>query len=165
MSFYIESLHSTIDHVLISKHCVWWASDAMFRNHTSGAMCTRVKIRSQTQHFKIFRQAQFSVTMCQTYIMSGIVPLELDNQARKVRGIDLKKYIVTCQRGGVSNKPPWLQAATRHEYLDKVNLMTNYQNWKHGPTVGPVLLRQGEPGTSQYIFPKLSISAQKLWRM
>ncbi len=23
-------------------------------------------------------------------------------------------YIVTCQRGGVSDEPPWLRAATRH---------------------------------------------------
>ena len=37
-----------------------------------------------------------------------------------------------CQRGGVSNKPPGLQAV-------------------NGPYTGPVLLRQGDPGTSQYI--------------
>ncbi len=42
-------------------------------------------------------------------------------------------YIVMCQRGGVSNKPPWLQSATRHRpgiCLDKVNLLISYQNWK-----------------------------------
>ena len=27
-------------------------------------------------------------------------------------------YIVMCQRGGVSNEPPWLQAATRHGARD-----------------------------------------------
>ena len=38
------------------------------------------------------------------------------------------------------------------KYLDKVNLMINYQKFeKDGPTTGPVVLRQGEPGTSQYL--------------
>ena len=42
-------------------------------------------------------------------------------------------YIVACQRGGVSHKPPWLQAATRHGpwILDKVSLMANYQKLKN----------------------------------
>ena len=30
----------------------------------------------------------------------------------------LNIYTVTCQRGGVSNEPPWLQAATRHGASD-----------------------------------------------
>ena len=54
------------------------------------------------------------------------------------------KYIVVCQRGGVSKKPPGLQAAARHgPGILKIE--------KYGPTTGPVLLRQGEPGTSQYV--------------
>ena len=61
----------------------------------------------------------------------------------------LFKILSCAQRGRVSNKRPWLQAATRHgpgilnDKLPKIE--------KHGPTIGPVLLGQGEPGTSQYI--------------
>ncbi len=40
---------------------------------------------------------------------------------------------------------------TNAKYLDRAKLVTNYQNLKKdGPYTGPVLLRQGEPGTSQY---------------
>ncbi len=47
--------------------------------------------------------------------------------------------IVACERGGVCDEPPWLRAATRPLKMEK-----------DGPTTGPVLLKQGEPGTSQY---------------
>ncbi len=83
-------------------------------------------------------------------------------------------YIVACQRGGVSNKPPGLQTATRHgardplvrsqldktlhglthiKHLNIANLViaTYKKNKKNGPYIRDVLLRQGEPGTSQYI--------------
>ncbi len=60
---------------LISKHCVWlvsagrlagvwWASGGSLTQYfeiTRQAQCC--KIRRETQHFKIFRQTQFSVTM------------------------------------------------------------------------------------------------------
>ncbi len=36
---------------------------------------------------------------------------EVDDCIRSLLQVD---YIVTCQRSGVSNKPPVLQAATRH---------------------------------------------------
>ena len=56
----------------------------------------------------------------------------------------LTEYIVTCQRGGVSNKPPGLQAATRHgasdhlvrsqvdyvKYLDRANLVITTRKLK-----------------------------------
>ncbi len=32
---------------------------------------------------------------------------------RNVNYTLIRKYIVACQRGGVSNKPPWFRAATR----------------------------------------------------
>ena len=73
-------------------------------------------------------------------------------------------YIVVCQRGGVSNEPPRLQAATRHlardplvrSQVDKTWQLSNnylYKKFKkkNGPYIRPVLLRQGEPGTSQYV--------------
>ena len=40
-------------------------------------------------------------------------------------------YIVTCQRGWVSNKPPWLQARHGPGILQSVNLMRNYQKLKN----------------------------------
>ncbi len=55
--------------------------------------------------------------------------------------------IVACQRGGVSDESPWLRAATRHRELG-AKIRTDY---------GPVLLRQGEPGTSLYIQIILSV--------
>ncbi len=76
------------------------------------------------------------------------------------------EYIVACQRGGVSNKPPWLQAATSHGPLTggldltptgepPISRQTKASDKlqkieKYGPTTGHVLLRKGEPGTSQY---------------
>ncbi len=66
--------------------------------------------------------------------------------------IKVQKYhIVTCQQGGVSNKPPGPQAATRHGARDPLvrSLPKNLKK-KNGPYTGSVLLRQGEPGTSQY---------------
>ena len=74
--------------------------------------------------------------------------------------------IVTRQWGGVSN-PPGLQAATRHgardplvrsqvdvRYLNRANLMILPKIFKerNEPYTGPVLLRQGEPGPSQYVY-------------
>ncbi len=71
--------------------------------------------------------------------------------------------------GGVSNKPPGLQAATRHGARDPLvhsQPITGGLNLtptgepptcgvkKNGPYTGPVLLRQGEPCTSQYIHLK-----------
>ncbi len=53
---------------------IWRAPDgrlAQCFEITRQAQC--FEIRRQTQHFKIFRQTQYSVTMCQTCIMSGIV--------------------------------------------------------------------------------------------
>ncbi len=66
--------------------------------------------------------------------------------------------IVTCQRGGVSNKPPGLQAATRHRARDALvrSLPKNLKK-NNGPYTGPVLLRQGEPGTSQYVLNAVQI--------
>ena len=60
--------------------------------------------------------------------------------------IDLKcgLYIVACQRGGVSDEPPWLRAATRH------GPGTLRIKKKTRTDTGPVLLRQGDPGTAQY---------------
>ncbi len=58
---------------------------------------------------------------------------------------DGKLYIVACQRGGVSDEPPWLRAASRHK---PGILVINHQKLKkNGPTFGPVLLRLGEPGS------------------
>ena len=73
-------------------------------------------------------------------------------------------YIVACQQGGVSNKPSSLRTVTTHgprilwsvnrwtkpdaKYLDRANLVPKFE--KDGPYTGPVLLIQGEPGTSQY---------------
>ena len=63
---------------------------------------------------------------------------------------------ILSRAGGVG-----LQAATRYgardplvrSQVDKTNLITLPKNFKkkNGPYTGPVLLRQGEPGTSQYI--------------
>ncbi len=53
-----------------------------------------------------------------------------------------RKHIVACQRGGVANKPPWLQAVTSLQlsactecdtyikYLDRANLVINNQKFK-----------------------------------
>ena len=67
----------------------------------------------------------------------------------------LIQYIVTCQRDGVSKEPPWLQAATRHVASDPLVRLPsdNCQKLKKKRLyTGPVLLRQEEPGTSQYIY-------------
>ncbi len=72
--------------------------------------------------------------------------------------------IVMCQRGGVSNKPPGLQAATRHGARDPlVRSQVDYLKIKkeNGPYTGPVLLRQGEPGTSQYIALMLDVATRE----
>ncbi len=37
--------------------------------------------------------------------------------------------IVSCQRGGFSDEPPWLRAATRHVLTDHLKI------WKYGPTL------------------------------
>ena len=93
--------------------------------------------------------------------------------------------IVTCRRGGDSNKPPRdpgsdktrgqgsyglltgglnltstgepptcgvTERFTYVKYLDRANLVITTQKFKkkNGLYTGPVLLRQGEPGTSQY---------------
>ncbi len=65
-----------------------------------------------------------------------------------------RKDIVACQQSGVSDEPPWLQAAARHGSRDPLagrNLNKPLKIKKDGPTIGPVLLRQGEAGMSQYI--------------
>ena len=48
-------------------------------------------------------------------------------------------HIVTCQRGGISNKPPGLQAGRGAR--DPLKRRTDRT----------LVLRQGEPGMSQYI--------------
>ncbi len=65
-------------------------------------------------------------------------------------------HIVASQRGGVSDKPPWLRAATRHGpgMIWIRNKLHCTKKSKDGPYTGHVLLRQGEPGTSQYICSK-----------
>ncbi len=80
------------------------------------------------------------------------------------------KYIVACQRGRVSNEPP--RAATRHGARDHLvrpqvdqtytskplkisnlgnHLDTNFKRTNRTPDSPYFLLRQGEPGTSQYL--------------
>ena len=68
-------------------------------------------------------------------------------------------YIVTCRRGGVSNKPPRTPGSDKTRGQGSfgpftgglyLTLPKNYKK-KNGPYTGPVLLRQGETGTSQYI--------------
>ena len=71
-------------------------------------------------------------------------------------------HIVACQRGGVSNKPPWAPGS------DKTPGQGSFGPFKGGldlaiitqeklkkretdRTFDPFLVRQGEPGTSQYI--------------
>ena len=48
----------------------------------------------------------------------GILCIHSGNKGKYVQTVLQSLYIVTCQRGGVSNKPPGLQAATRHEARD-----------------------------------------------
>ncbi len=57
---------------------------------------------------------------------------------------------MACQRGGVSDEPPWLRTATRNGSRDPFGPLTG--GWKPLKIKkdGPFLLRQGEPGTSQY---------------
>ena len=61
----------------------------------------------------------------------------------------LSIYIVACQRGGVSNKPPGLRTATT------ILVIATYKKIKQQKrtdrTFDPFLLRQDDPGTSQYI--------------
>ncbi len=66
-----------------------------------------------------------------------------------------RQYIVACQQGGVSNKPPGLRAAIRHGARDPLGpytggLARNFKKKKSRPYIIGVLLRQGEPGTSHY---------------
>ena len=64
-------------------------------------------------------------------------------------------HIVACQRGGVFNEPlgqrqdtgPGISKLDNH--LDKKILKGTNRTFD-----SPFLLRQGEPGTSQYIFPR-----------
>ncbi len=37
-----------------------------------------------------------------------------NKKAKGTKGLNSAIYIVACQRGGVSEEPPWLRAATRH---------------------------------------------------
>ena len=70
-------------------------------------------------------------------------------------------YIVACQQGGVSDEPSWLRAATRHGPRDPSNKALKFE--KDGSTTGPVLLRQGEPGTSQYTASQYNVSCINLY--
>ncbi len=89
------------------------------------------------------------------FIISIILPKQLFISSLRLKFLEkynvgkkniLLSYIVACQRGGVFNKLPWLQAATKHGARDPL------VRYKYGPITGPVLLRQGEPGTSQYTY-------------
>ncbi len=82
----------------------------------------------------------------------SIIPIYVASKAVITRFPTYCNAIVTCQRGGVSNKPPGLQAATRHGARDPlVRQLPKNLKKKNGPYIGPVLLRQGEPGTSHFI--------------
>ncbi len=68
--------------------------------------------------------------------------------------------IVACQRGGVSNKPPGQRQDTGPGILKQLRIISNgLENVERGASISPhgvtfdspFLLRQGEPGTSQYI--------------
>ncbi len=68
--------------------------------------------------------------------------------------ITIYNYIVACQRGGVSNKPPWAPGS------DKTRGQGHLTHF---------LLRQGEPGMSQYISNPIHIGPNsnpcQLWKM
>ena len=72
-------------------------------------------------------------------------------------GRKIDKDIVACQRGGVSNKPLGQRQDTGPGILWSVHRWTRYyldKNLKKEMNRihdSPFLLRQGEPGTSQYI--------------
>ncbi len=71
-------------------------------------------------------------------------------------GILTEMYGIYCHvpaRWGL-HKPPWLRTATRHGPRDPLVRclgISKKKKKKDGPYTGPVLLRQGEPGTSQYM--------------
>ncbi len=61
-------------------------------------------------------------------------------------------YIAACQRGGVSNKTTRAPGSDKTQGQGSFGPLITIQNFKkkNGPCTGPVLLRQGEPGTSKY---------------
>ncbi len=67
----------------------------------------------------------------------------------EIRPLALRQYIVACQRGGVSNKPPWAPGSDK--------------TWGQG-SFDPFLPRQGEPGTSQYTFHMLQATNFDIFR-
>ena len=59
-------------------------------------------------------------------------------------------YIVTCQRGGVSNRPA-LGSGQRQDTGSGILPIQNFFKNKRTAHLIHFLLRQGEPGTSQYL--------------
>ncbi len=82
-----------------------------------------------------------------SYSKSGVTFLSVPHSNRNEND-----YIVACQRGGVSNKPPWAPGSDKTQGQGSLAI-TTYNKFKKETdrTFDPFLLRQGEPGTSQYI--------------
>ena len=70
-------------------------------------------------------------------------------------------YIVACQRGGVSNKPPWALGSDKTRGQGSFGLSNNCLQFfflkETDRTFDPFLQRQGGPGPSQYILCATSV--------
>ncbi len=80
------------------------------------------KLAFRLLNFQIMLMPFSQVTEVKEWSLIALSLLVLQDSS--IRLVILKEvfsrsvYIVTCQRGGVSNVPPWLQAATRHGARD-----------------------------------------------
>ncbi len=109
-------------------------------------VCCMIPIRKMENNLYTTKNISISKTISKLKRMLGHKP---SNQER-VGGSDSIRIvkILSCASGmGSPTNHPGFQAATRHGARDPL-VRTKKNN---GPHTRPILLRQGEPGTSQYI--------------
>ncbi len=85
--------------------------------------CYIVTLLLHFSHIKLYQCYVCITYFFETYKPAGFVYIVL--YWNGPFGFNYMYNIVACQRGGVSNKPPWLRIATRHGPWDP-NLVTNY---------------------------------------